>query len=69
MKDESLGLSIRMVRKFDIDADKLPARVDMLVGYASLRPDLACRVQSEEVHPTVVAVRQLRRKAMRAAAR
>lgn len=44
--DKSLGLSIRMVRQYDITTDKWPCRLDILYGWDALRPELACRVQS-----------------------
>jgi hypothetical protein len=38
------GMSIRMVRAYDINNDKLPARLDVLYGWLTARPELACRV-------------------------
>jgi hypothetical protein len=32
------------VRDYDINNDKLPTRVDILYGYKTLRPQLACRL-------------------------
>jgi hypothetical protein len=40
------GLSIRMVRQYDINADTLPIRLDILYGYACIRPQLACRLHA-----------------------
>ena len=40
------GLSIRLVRQYDINNDALPCRVDLLYGYKTLRPELACRLAS-----------------------
>ena len=42
--DKQLGLSIRMVRAYDINQDQFPCRLDILYGWAALRPELACRV-------------------------
>lgn len=38
------GLSIRIVRQYDINNDNLPCRLDILHGYEALRPEWACRV-------------------------
>jgi len=38
------GLSIRMVRDYDINNDNLPCRLDILYGYKAVRPQLACRL-------------------------
>lgn len=46
MSDDQLGLSIRMVRQYDIYSDQMPCRLDILFGWAALRPELACRVAS-----------------------
>lgn len=40
------GVSMRIVRDYDINNDKLPCRIDVLYGYKTLRPQLACRVTS-----------------------
>ncbi len=37
------GLSMRIVRDYDINNDKLPCRVDVLYGYKAIRPQLATR--------------------------
>jgi hypothetical protein len=44
VSDKQLGMSIRMVRQYDIQTDKFPCRLDVLYGWAALRPELACRV-------------------------
>lgn len=42
---ESLdGISMRIVRQYDINNDNLPCRVDILYGYETIRAELACRV-------------------------
>lgn len=37
------GISMRIVRQYDINNDKFPARLDVLYGYKTLRPQLAAR--------------------------
>lgn len=38
------GMSIRMVRAYDISLDKLPTRLDVLFGWTVARKEWACRV-------------------------
>lgn len=38
------GISMRIVRQYDINNDRLPCRLDVLFGYAVIRPQLACRL-------------------------
>lgn len=38
------GISLRIVRQYDINNDRLPCRVDVLYGYSVIRPEMACRV-------------------------
>lgn len=38
------GISLRIVRAYDINNDNLPCRIDVLYGYKTIRPQLACRV-------------------------
>lgn len=38
------GISLRIVRNFDIINDKFPCRVDILYGYKAVRPQLAARL-------------------------
>ncbi|MDB5439971.1 MAG: hypothetical protein JWM33_2398 [Caulobacteraceae bacterium] len=38
------GVSMRIVRQYDINADKLPCRLDVLYGYKTIRPQLAVRL-------------------------
>lgn len=40
------GISMRIVRQYDINNDKFPCRLDVLYGYKTIRPELACRVLS-----------------------
>lgn len=44
-KDEDAGLSIRIVRAYDINNDVFPCRLDVLYGWKTLYPELAARVQ------------------------
>jgi hypothetical protein len=38
------GISLRVIRDYDINSDSLPCRVDVLYGYEALRPELAARL-------------------------
>ena len=38
------GISMRIVRAYDINNDKFPCRLDVLYGYKTVRPQLACRL-------------------------
>jgi hypothetical protein len=38
------GISMRCVRDWDINSDKFPMRIDVLYGFATIRPQLACRI-------------------------
>ena len=38
------GISMRVVRQYDINNDKFPTRLDVLYGYKTIRPELACRL-------------------------
>jgi hypothetical protein len=44
--DKQLGISIRLVRAYDINTDRFPTRTDVLYGWTTLYPELACRVAS-----------------------
>jgi P22 coat protein - gene protein 5 len=44
--DKQLGLSIRLVRAYDINTDRFPCRLDILYGWTTLYPELACRIAS-----------------------
>jgi hypothetical protein len=46
VSDKQLGLSIRLVRAYDINTDRFPTRIDLLYGWTTLYPELACRVAS-----------------------
>lgn len=38
------GISLRIVRQYDINNDRDPCRVDVLYGYSAIRPEMACRI-------------------------
>ena len=38
------GISMRIVRQYDINNDRMPCRIDVLYGYSVIRPQLACRM-------------------------
>ena len=38
------GISLRVVRQYDINNDRMPCRIDVLYGYAAIRPQMACRI-------------------------
>jgi len=38
------GISMRIVKDYDITNDKFPCRIDVLYGYKAIRPELAARV-------------------------
>jgi hypothetical protein len=46
VSDPQTGLSIRMVRAYNISTDQFPCRLDILYGWKELYPELACRIQS-----------------------
>lgn len=41
------GISMRIVRQYDINNDKFPCRLDILYGYKTIRPQMACRIHSD----------------------
>jgi len=43
--DPESGLSLRIVRAYDISADSFPCRLDILYGWKAVRPEWACRIQ------------------------
>ena len=45
VRSKELGISIRMVQQYQIGSDQEPTRLDILYGWATIRPSLACRVQ------------------------
>jgi len=38
------GISMRIVRQYDINNDRMPCRVDVLYGYSAIRPEMAVRL-------------------------
>ncbi len=38
------GISLRIVRQYDINNDRMPCRIDVLYGYGVIRPEMACRI-------------------------
>ena len=41
------GISMRVIRQYDINNDKFPCRLDVLYGYKTIRPQLACRIHAD----------------------
>lgn len=44
--DPDAGLSIRIVRDYDINNDRFPCRLDVLYGWKTIYEELACRVHA-----------------------
>ena len=40
------GISMRIVRQYDINNDRFPCRLDVLYGYKTIRQALACRISA-----------------------
>ena len=38
------GISLRVVRQYDINNDRMPCRIDVLYGFNAIRPQMACRL-------------------------
>lgn len=38
------GISMRILRQYDINNDQLPCRIDVLAGFKTIRPEMACRI-------------------------
>ena len=38
------GISMRIVRQYDINNDRMPCRIDVLYGFAAIRPQMAVRM-------------------------
>ena len=38
------GISLRVVRQYDINNDRLPCRIDVLYGFSTIRPPMAVRM-------------------------
>jgi hypothetical protein len=41
------GISLRIARQYDFTNDKVPTRIDVLYGYKTIRPELACRIHAD----------------------
>lgn len=41
------GISMRVIRDYDINNDKFPCRLDVLYGYKAIRPQLAARIHAD----------------------
>jgi len=42
--DDQLGISLRLVRAYDINADRFPTRLDIIYGFALLYGEFATRI-------------------------
>lgn len=40
------GISMRIVRDYNINNDTIPTRIDVLYGFKAIRPQLACRIHA-----------------------
>ena len=38
------GISLRIIRDYDINNDRMPCRIDVLYGFAAIRPQMAARI-------------------------
>jgi hypothetical protein len=38
------GISLRVVRQYDINNDRMPCRIDVLYGFNAIRPQMGCRI-------------------------
>lgn len=38
------GISLRIVRQYDINNDRMPCRIDVLYGYSAIRKQIGCRI-------------------------
>ena len=47
VSDSQLGLSLRMISDYIITTDQFVTRIDVLYGWAVLRPELACKIISD----------------------
>lgn len=41
---EHNGIAMRVIRDYDVNNDRMPTRVDVLYGYSTIRPEMACRI-------------------------
>lgn len=45
VSDKQLGISMRIARQYAISTDTIPCRIDVLYGWKTIRPQMACRIQ------------------------
>lgn len=45
-REQMDGVSLRLVRQYDINNDNIPCRLDILYGYKTIRPQLAVRLHN-----------------------
>jgi hypothetical protein len=45
MSSKQTGVSVRAVRQYNISTDQIPCRFDVLYGWKTVYPELACRIQ------------------------
>jgi hypothetical protein len=46
VRSKKLGISLRVARQYNISSDVIPCRIDVLFDFATLYPELACRIAS-----------------------
>jgi hypothetical protein len=46
ISNKALGISVRFLKDYNIETDQSPARLDLLYGWAAVRPELAARICS-----------------------
>jgi hypothetical protein len=46
ISNKQLSVAIRFIKDYNVMTDQSPARVDILYGWAAVRPEMACRVCS-----------------------
>lgn len=46
ISNKQLGVAIRFIKDYNVMSDQSPARLDILYGWAAVRPEMSCRVCS-----------------------
>lgn len=46
-REQMDGISVRLVRQYDINNDAFPCRLDILYGYKAIRPEMAVRIHAD----------------------
>lgn len=46
-REQMDGISVRLVRDYDINNDAFPCRLDILYGYKAIRPEMAVRIHAD----------------------